>query len=226
MIVPYAFVITTPTAASSSDANGSESQAKRRKILLTDANRAETYRHGSQPGRVPLHLISWHASNRGHQGILPMHAHNVARSICKHGTSKRRYNEVKLVEVPETARKAWLAANEEKVKHNSLLANFSAMSQHGLLYACLTLTHFTEAHKLIMEGNRKYMDEPNGRALKLLKEDDEGRMIQLHGVQARVYSTKLWEDSAAILAIMREYNLDSSITTKETELVHDAELLP
>ena len=52
------------------------------------------------------------------------------------------------------------------------------------------------------------------------------RKTQLHGVQARVYSTKLWEDSAAVLAIMREYNLDSSITTKETELVHDAELLP
>ena len=74
----------------------------------------------------------------------------------------------------------------------------------------------------IMEGNRKYMDEPNGPALKLREDDEEGRMIQLHGVRARVYSSKLWEDSAAILAIMREYNLDSSITTKETELVHDA----
>ena len=146
-----------------------------------------------------------------------MHAHTIARSICKHGTSLRRYNEVKLVEVPETARKAWLAANEEKVKHNSLLANFSAMSHTGTMYACLSCTHFVEAQKLILEGTRKYMDEPNGRALKLLKEDDEGRMIQLHGVAARVYSTKLWEDSAAILAIMREDNLDSLITKKETQ---------
>ena len=133
MIVPYAFVITTPTAASSSDANGSESQAKRRIILLTDANCAETYRHGSQPGRVPLHMISWHAANRGYQGILPMHAHAVAASISTMGTSKRRYNEVKLVEVPDAARKAWLAANEEKVKHHSLLANFSAMSHNGTM---------------------------------------------------------------------------------------------
>ena len=100
-----------------------------------------------------------------------------------------------------------LAVNEEKVKHNSPLANFSAMRQHGQLYACLTLTHFIEAHKLIMEGNRKYMDDPNGLPLKLKEEDEEGRKIQLHGVRARVYSAKLWEDSAAILARMREGNL-------------------
>ena len=164
--------------ASSSDANGSESQAKRRKILLTDANRAETYRHGSQPGRVPLHLISWHASNRGHQGIMPMHAHTVAENISTHGTSLRRYKEVKLVEVPDTARKAWLAANEAKLKHNPLLANFSAMSHNGTMYACLSCTHFVEAQKLILEGHRTHMDEPDGHALKLNAEDDEGNMIQ------------------------------------------------
>ena len=65
------------------------------------------------------------------------------------------------------------------------------------------------------------MDEPNGRPLKLLEDDDEGRMIQLHGVRARVYSSKLWEDSAAILAIMQEDSLDCLITRKETDLVHD-----
>ena len=206
MIVPHAFVITTPTAASSSDANGSEAQAKRRRLLLTDANRAETYRHGVQPGRVPLHLITWHASNRAHQGIMPLHAHAVAENISTHGTSLRRYKEVKLVEVPDTARNAWLAANEEKVKHNTLLANFSVMSQNGTMYACLSCTHFVEAQKLILEGHRTHMDEPDGHALKLNEEDDEGNMIQSMGVQATVYTTKLWDDAAAILSIMQEDN--------------------
>ena len=99
--------------------------------------------------------------------------------------------------------------NEEKnFKHNSLLANFAAMRQHGQLFSFLSCTRFIEARKLIMEGNRKYMDDPNGLPLKLKEEDEEGRMIQLHGVQARVYSAKLWEDIAAIIAVMTADNLD------------------
>ena len=80
--------------ASSSDANGSEPQAKKQKIMLVDANRAETFVLPNQPGRVPLNMISWHGANRGYLGILPVHAHSLAVSISTRGTSLRRYNEV------------------------------------------------------------------------------------------------------------------------------------
>ena len=43
-------------------------------------------------------------------------------------------------------------------------------------------------------------------------------MIQSHGVLATVFGAKLWEDSAALLAIMREDNLDAEIAKGEPEL--------
>ena len=91
---------------------------------------------------------------------------------------------------------------------NPLLANFQAMRHTGPLYAAIDGTHFVEAQKLILEGGRRYMDQSDGKRLQLLDSDKEGSMIQSHGVAATVYSAKLWEDSAALLAIMREDNLN------------------
>ena len=69
-----------------------------------------------------------------------------------------------------------------------------------------------------MEGGRKFMDMTEGLHFQLRDGEVEGMLIQSHGVVATVYTAKLWEDSAALLAIMREDNLDAEIAKRETEL--------
>ena len=202
---------------SSSKTEGYEPQMKKHK-LLTDADRADTYLVTHQPGRVKLTKMSWLHENRGGHGILPFHVHDIAYSICTEGTSARRYNVVRLVEVPESAKKMWLAGNKCKASLNPLLANFGAMSHNGQLYATLCCTHFVEACKLILEGGRRYNDQDEGLPFRLRDDDAEGLLIQEHGVQAVVYSTKLWNDPAALLALMRENNGYSTIANSETEL--------
>ena len=204
--------------ASPSTATGKEPQSKKAKTLLHDGNRASKYSVVNQPGRVPLNKMSWHSLNRGGQQILPFHAHVIAKDICKNGTSARRYVSVALVEVPEAHRESWLAANQKKATLNPLLADFAAMSHTGPLYACLKCTHFVEGHKLILEGNRKFKDLADGSRFKLIHDDEEGRLIQQHGVLATVYSAAMWSDKAAILAIMRKDNLDAEIAEGETDL--------
>ena len=71
---------------SSSKTEGYEPQMKKHK-LLTDSDRADTYRVTHQPGRVKLTKMSWLHENRGGHGILPFHVHVLAHSICTDGTS-------------------------------------------------------------------------------------------------------------------------------------------
>ena len=144
---------------------------------------------------------------------MPFHVHDVAYDVCTEGTSKRRYGQVRLVEVPETVRNSWLSANQKKATMNPFLANFQAMSHTGPVYATLCCSHFVEAQKLIAEGGRRYRDKPDEIRLQLRDDDEEGKLIQSQGVIATVYSETLWEDSAALLAIMREDNLDATIAT-------------
>ena len=191
---------------------------KKSRTLNCEANRGESYKSSTQPGRVPLSQISWHPSNRGGQGILPMHAHVVAKSICAQGTSIRRYNSVRLVEVPEAEKDAWLKGVERKINLNSQLSRFQAISHSGRMYATLTCSHFVEAHKLIHEGQRHYMDEKDKQRLELRDDDEEGRQIQERGVSAIVYGQDLWADTSAILSIMREDNLDAEVQKEESEL--------
>ena len=141
--------------------------------------------------------------------VVPLHAHVVAQDICENGTSKRRYDPEKLVEVPESTKAVWLATCRRKANSNPLLANFEAMSHTGRLYACLKCTHFVEGQKLVAEGSRRYNDQPDGVRFVLREDDVEGRMIQEKGVLAIVYSEALWTDTAALLAVMREDNLDA-----------------
>ena len=140
---------------------------------------------------------------------MPLKAHYVAEDICENGTSKRRYKEVKLVEVPEDKVKDWLATNmlANEPHWLPLLADFAAMSHTGPYYASLNGTHFVEAHKLIMEGKRRFRDEPEGLRFMLNPADEEGRFIQESGVTALVYSAELWEDHDALLAVLREVKL-------------------
>jgi len=202
--------MSSPKDTSSSTAKGYEPQAKKQKTLRLEAARAETYLAPNQPGRVPLNKVSWHPHNRGGQGIIPFHVHNLAHAICTRGTSRRQYNQVRMVEVPEHVVKQWLSANHHKSTLNPLLASFQAMSHTGPLYATLCRTHFVEAHKLILEGGRRFMDQSDGLRFELVNWDCEGRLIQSQGVVATVYSAKLWEDNDALLALMHESNYDES----------------
>ena len=149
---------------------------------------------------------------------MPFHVHDVAYDICTKGTSKRRYGQVRLVEVPENFMKSWLSVNQREATMNPFLANFQAMSHTETVYAALRCTHFVEAHKVISESGRTYRDQADGLRLRLKDDDYEGKMIQEKGVQATVYSTELWGDSAAILGLLREDNLNAATAKGENEL--------
>ena len=127
-----------------STATGYEPPKKKQKMLLPDADMADKYLITNQPGRVPLNRIIMHPNNRICLGILPLRVHDLARDICMKGTSKRYYNHVRLVEVPEAVMQMWLSDNQKKAKLNPLLADFKAMSHTGTVYAALRCTHFVE----------------------------------------------------------------------------------
>ena len=90
--------------------SGYQPHSKKAKLLHSEADRGEQYLLPNQPGRVPLDSIGWHPQNRGGQGIMPLHVHDIAKEICDTGTSKRRYNQVRLVKVPDEAKAPWLEA--------------------------------------------------------------------------------------------------------------------
>ena len=194
--------------AFSSTGNGYEPQTKKQQIFATDAALTDQYIQTYQPGRVPLHRISWLPSNRGGHGILDKLANDIATDISIHGTSKRRYGKVLLVEVPENVTENLLLANEKKALLNPHLSNFENMIRTGTLYATLSSTHFVEAQKLVMEGGRRWMGEQDGTPLQLRENDIEGRLIQTSGVDAVVYRQDLWWDKKAQLALMRLGNLN------------------
>ena len=211
MAAPETAVAPTATDDTTAFADaGYAPQAKKRKLLF-DADRAEYMKIANQPGRVQLAKITWHRRNRGGQGILQLHSHEIALDVSLFGTSKRRYKAVRLVEVPESAKSEVLRDNRKKTSLNPLLSNFDAVCVNDRLYCCLSCTHFVEAHKLIAEGGRKYMDKPDGTPLVLQEDDLKGKMIQEQGVEALVYSEELWKDTPAVFAVMREDNLDTCI---------------
>ena len=191
---------------------------KRTKSLHCQANREEGYKTRTQPGRVPLSQISWPPSNRGGQGIVPLHADVVAKNICDQGTSIRRYMYVRLVEVPERQKEAWLKGIQRKLNQNWALSTFQAISHSGKLYATFSCSHFVEAHKLIVECNRRYMDDTGSERLQLRDDDEEGRQFHECFVNAIVYGPEFWADIAASLSLMREDNLDAEVQKEESEL--------
>ena len=201
-----------------SSSPGDQPPAKKTKHLHDEADRAEQYLKASQPGRVSLNRIYWHPHNRGGQGIMPLHVHDVAMNICTKGTSMRRYGRVRLVEVPEAVKDSWLEGVRKKVRMNPLLAKLPAISHSGPWYANLSCTHFCEAQKIVQEGSRHYRGLPQEKLLQRMEADREGALIESSGVMATVYGEGLWHDHAALMAIMREDNLDAEIAKSETEL--------
>ena len=188
--------------------------SKRQKTLMGEADRAHKYLLPVQPGRISLSDTGFYPENRGGQGIMPNHVHDIGLDVSDNGTSTRRYNPVMFVEVPEEELPAWRNANNRKKKQCPLLAQFN---DSGMKYACLKCTHFVNSQKLIAEGNRTYMNLPDGQAMKLLPEDEEGRMIQKQGVLALVYGPDLWYDTPALMALMREDNANVEVAKPETE---------
>ena len=182
------------------------------------ADKADKYLLKKHPERVPLDNIKWHPSNRGHSGIMPMHVHEIAEEIVTKGTSLRRYGSVKLVEVPETEQNQWLKQIKGKTNVNTSLPSMVRFSPTGPYYANLDHSHFCAAQSLIAEGGRRLYDREDGMRLELKEDDEEGIAIQKMGVRVTVYSKELWNDKAALLAIMREDNLNASIARGETEL--------
>ena len=191
--------------------------------LAVQADKADRYLVKKQPARVPLDCIKWHPSNRGHSGIMPMHVHMVADDIVTHGTSLRRYSPVKLVEVPEDEEKKWLKLIKHKTSLNTLLPTMARFSPTGPYYATLDHNYFCAALQLIAEGGRRLYDRDDGIRLELKEYDEEGHAIQKMGVVATLYSKELWKDRAALLAIMREDNLNASIC-KRRRITHAAGL--
>ena len=102
------------------------------------------------------------------------------------------YKHAMLVEVPFFIKTLWRTKMRDLTRRNPLLSDFKAMSQTGPPYATLSCTHFVEAQKLILEGNRRYMNEPEGQKLELHADDKEGQLIQSQGVIAQVFSSKLY----------------------------------
>ena len=164
--------------------------------------RASEYMWESVVGRVNIREIGFHPGYEGGKGIMPRHAHNIALDVVSRGTSGRRYWPVVLIEVPEQAKAAWLLANTKKAGGDPFMA---AGNNHEIMkYASFNGSHFIEAHKLVAEGNRTYMNMVNGVPLKLLESDVEGSLIQSQGVHAVVYSEGLWYDKPAMKHLFQE----------------------
>ena len=191
--------------------------SKTARLLSTEANRCQKYKSATQPGRVRLSRIGHLKCNRGGQGVLPTHSHGVARDICLNTTSTRRYLNVGLVKIPDEYRKEWFALNESKAKMNPMLPRFKAMSHTDTVFATLNCTHFCSAQQLIDEGGRRFYDLPDGIALTLRADDEEGQIIQDQGVMCTVYEPELLDDIRALNAIMQEDNMDAAIQKVETE---------
>ena len=66
--------------------------------------------------------------------------------------------------------------------------------------------------KSFWRGGRHYHDDPDGLRFQLRDDDTEGRLIQEQGVEAIVYTSKLWDDLPAIRAILR---VDSNMLCDE-----------
>ena len=67
------------------------------------------------------------------------------------------------------------------------------------------------SHKLFLEGNRTLFNEGKD-ALRLQVNDEEGHKIQEIGFQCILYNEQLWEDKAALLAIMNGDRLNCELS--------------
>jgi len=93
------------------------------------------------------------------------------------------------------------------------MPNFSAEMSH----ACLTRTHFTHAQKLNADGNRTLFNA-NDTLINFNVSLKEAKDIAEHGVLCQVYDVGLWDDWAALQALMESDNQDADVSMSECEV--------
>jgi hypothetical protein len=124
-----------------------------------------------------------------------------------------RYKQVDVVRVPKEAMDGWVEYNKEKCEADALMPKFSC----GMRFAVLTKTHFCNANKLIMDGNRTLFNE--GKIPIVVDTvTTEGAKIIEEGVLCSVYSEELWKDEEALLALMNADNDDADIEMAEDDI--------
>ena len=164
--------------------------------------------------RHSLAELGFHPNNRGQLGISSTHVHEVAWS-CFGGIKLYRYKQVDVVRVPESALKEFRDANEKKCTADALMPKFSPTMK----LAIATKTHFVHANKLRADGSRTLMNDNKTPIVgKTNDEGSEERKILEEGVLCSVYSAKLWDDPAALDALMAADNDDADVEMGEDEI--------
>ena len=181
-------------------------------IIIDDLDRALSHKNGNIV-RLDTRKLGLLLNNRGGLGISPKHVHEVARSMLKDGVRLNRYICVDVVPVPSCALEAWRLANKQKCESSALMPNFSAEMSH----ACLTRTHFTHAQKLNADGNRTLFNANDTQIIFNLSLK-EAKDIAEHGVLCQVYDAALWDDRAALQALMESDNQDADVSMSECEV--------
>ena len=158
--------------------------------------------------RIPAKQLGFLPANLGSLGITPFHAHEICNDRMVNGTSLRRYGYAKVVILGEKADEIRKA---NKIKcYDPLMPNFSPEMKYG----CLTLTHFTHSQKLREDGGRSLFNQEK-HMIKWRDGDEEGRLMDEHGILCAVYREELLKDHEACAAIMREDNVNAEISMKE-----------
>ena len=81
-------------------------------------------------------------------------------------------------------------------------------------YGLLKLTHFVHSEKLIQEGSRT-LHNLGLEAIKIISDDTEGQLMAQFGSECIIYREELLDDPDALCALMREDNMNSSISMAE-----------
>ena len=161
--------------------------------------------------RMHVRRFGFLPMNRGGMGMAPMHAHDVARDRMDNGTSENRYGAVKLVRLNAFWQGIVRAENQKMCEGNPLMPSYSPTMDHGLL----KLTHFSFSEKLFQDGNRFLYNISGGRKIKKRSDDTEGQEMEREGPLCIIYDEGLLDDPIAMEALMREDNMNSSISMSE-----------
>ena len=144
-------------------------------------------------------------------GMAPMHAHDVARDRMDNGTSPNRYGAVKLVKLNAFWQGIVRAENQKMCEGNPLMPTYSPIMDYGLL----KLTHFSFSEKLFQDGNHFLYNNSGGKKIKKRSDDIEGQEMEREGPLCIIYDEGLLDDPVAMEALMREDNMNSSISLPE-----------
>ena len=162
--------------------------------------------------RIPLEQLGFNPRNRGGLGVCPHHVHEVGWDGVSNGIKLARYGHVSVLELPADQLEGIRALNAKKCRDAS---PGLAPASPGILYVCLTKTHFVHACKLAHLGTSTLFD---GQTTKFAFAGQEWDEIKKHGVLCAIYEQDLYSDSQAVDSVMQEDNLNSGIEMKEDEM--------